>query len=360
VALRRLLALVAAMALIAGAFVIRGQTGEPRAGDGDEPAPTATRPAAPAGIGDLVLTCVAELEDVCRSLGAELDVAVEVPSAEAFLDAAAGLPADAAGVWMTIEPLPAMAAARAGGEAGPAIGEGRVLARSPVVAAVWDDRAEVLVDHCGGLSWQCVGDATRSSGMWSDIGGPPEWGPIKPAHAAPTSASGLLALGQLAHAFFGDADVRGQQIEDVGFFSWFSAFEGAVPQFSGSPLLTMVQFGSGRLDVVSVIEADAVGLLARSPGRAGTLRLRAIEPVVTADVVVTPVGEDAGVQELADAVVRGSAPLLAEAGWRVGGGPVEGELGEVASDVAALPPANGIPSGGTLEALRRMWSEVVR
>jgi hypothetical protein len=360
VALRRLLALIAAVALIAGAFVVRDQR-EGAEVSGEDPRPAPTGEPAPVGEG-VVLTCIVELAEVCEALAEELGVPSDTREAGALLDDAASLVTDA-GALLTVDPLPGMIEARAGSGPGSAIGESHLLARSPLVAAVWDERAEVLLDHCGALSWRCVGDATGAPGTWAAIGGPAEWGPVKPGHAEPSSASGLFTLGQLAHGWFGRPDVSSREIDDVGFFSWFTALEDAVPTFrpsSGTPLLAMVQFGPSTFDVVAVIEAEAVGLLARGAGRAGTLRLRAIEPVVTADVVVTPVGEDDGVEALVDAVTREAPGLLAQAGWRVDGRPPEGELAAVAADLPSLPAGNGLPPGGALDALRRTWSEVAR
>jgi hypothetical protein len=361
VALRRLLALIAAVALIAGAFVVRGQSEEPQVRQ-DDPTPAATTRPEPVSDGAVVLLCITELKAVCESLGAALaddhDVTVEVRPAAGLLEG--GIDAEAAGALLTVDPLPEMLAGRAAGGGGPSFGEGRVLARSPLVAAVWDDRAAVLEAHCGTLSWRCVGDAAGQPGSWVAIGGQEAWGPIKPAHADPASASGLLALGQVAHAYFDRPDVSRRDIDDPGFFGWFSGLERSVPSFSGPPLLTMVQFGSSRLDVAAVVEAEAVGLLVQAAERAGTLRLRAIEPVVTADVVVTPVGEDGRVEALVEAIGREAPDLLAEAGWRVGDGPVQGDLAAVAADLQGLPDVNGLPSGGALEALWRTWSEVAR
>jgi hypothetical protein len=364
VALRRLLALVAAVALIAGAFVIRGQREDAQV-RGDAPTPDTGGQTTPAADGDVAgaqLTCLTELAAVCEALAAELDITVVVRDAGALLDTAGTTDGDAEGALLTVEPLPEMMAARARAGTGPVLGQGIVLARSPLVAAVWDERAEVLIDRCGELSWRCVGDAAASPGTWAAIGGPGEWGPVKPGHTEPSSASGLLTLGQLAHGWFGRPDISSRDIDDVGFFSWFTALESAVPTFrptSGSPLLAMLQLGPASFDVVSVVEAEAVGLLTRGAARAGTLRLRAIEPVVTADVVVTPVGEDGRVEALVDAVAREAPGLLAQAGWRVDGRGVEGELAAVAVDLT-LPSSNGLPPGGALEALRRTWSEVAR
>jgi hypothetical protein len=224
----------------------------------------------------------------------------------------------------------------------------------------------VLRERCrGALSWQCVGEATTGPGTWAAVGGAGAWGPVKPGHADPAaSETGLLLLGQLAASHFGRADVTSRDLDDIGFFSWFTSLEQAVPSFrpsSGAPLLAMIQFGPSSYDVVGVVEAEAVDLLARSADRASTLRLQRIEPLATADVHVTPVGSDGRVEDLVEAVSAQAPELLAQAGWRVEGRAPEGALAQVGvQDLGALPASTGLPSAGTLEALRRTWSEVTR
>jgi hypothetical protein len=368
VALKRGLALLAVAALIVAALQIRAAREGP--GDGPLAGGDATEPSAPgdgpAGdpgdvSGALTLGCADVLEPVCAELAPILredgfDVRVATPTA------AAGGPPVERGALLTLAPLAALAV-----PAGAAEAEVAVLARSPLVAAVWDDRAEVLLEHCGGtLTWRCVGEAAGGEGTWTAIGGPAPWGPVKPGHADPTaSEAGALVLGHLAASYFGRADVSRQDLDDVGFFAWFTDLEQAVPSFrpsSGSPLLAMIQFGPASFDVVGVVEAEAVSLLARAADRTGsTLRLRPVEPIATADVQVTAVGSDGAVQDVVEAVTERAPALLARAGWRVEGQAPEGALAQVGvQQLGALPASTGLPSAGALDALRRTWSEVAR
>jgi hypothetical protein len=354
--LKRVLALLAAVAMIAGALQLRALRED--AGEG----PVAN-PGRPSG-GALTLSCADVLASVCQDLvpllaDDGLEVAVSSPTS------VAGGAAPARGALLTLAPLAGLAPAPVAGGPEVAAEEGRVLARSPLVVAVWEDREAVLVEHCGSLTWRCVGEGTTGSGTWQAMGGPASWGPVKPGHADPViSEAGVLVLGHLAASYFGQAEVSSRDLDDLGFFTWFSSLEQAVPGFrpsSGSPLLAMLQFGPSSYDVVGVVEAEAVPLLARAVDRAGTLRLRPVEPLATADVQVTAVGSDGGVEELVAAVSEHAPALLAQAGWRVEDVAPEGALAQVGvQDLGTLPTGTGLPSAGTHEALRRTWSEVTR
>jgi hypothetical protein len=355
--LKRLLAVVVAVGMIVGAFQVRAaRQGDVAGGDPTE------QPAGQA----LALSCARVLEPVCGELAAAL--AEEGITAEVTVPTvAAGGAAPGRGALLTLAPLHELTATSATGSAPAADpAAAQVLARSPIVAAVWDDRAEVLLERCGSaLTWRCIGEASAAPG-WADIGGQSAWGPVKPGYADPTtSEAGALVLGDLAASYFGRSDIGRQDIDgDPGFFTWFQAFTDAVPTFrptSGTPLLAMLQFGPAQYDVVGVVEAEAVDQLARAAGRAGTLRLHALEPLATADVVVAPVGSDGDVEDMVEVIVERAPDLLARAGWRVEGRAPEGALAQVGLQGAdALPQGPGLPSAGVVEALRRTWSEVTR
>ena len=72
-----------------------------------------------------------------------------------------------------------------------------VLARSPLVMAMWNDRLEAIVGSCedGALTWKCVGNVAGK--QWSTIGGEDSWGAVKPGFADPrTDGIGALVLAQ--------------------------------------------------------------------------------------------------------------------------------------------------------------------
>lgn len=352
-ALRRVLALLLAVGMIFGAWQLRGAR--------EQQARQAT------GEGALTLTCAAPLMEVCRALSEQLrgdghDLASEPAPALAGTGVSGGTgpPAGtgvsgstpAGGVLLTLAPLQELAGAPA---------DAQMLARSPLVVAMHDERAEVLTEHCGGaLSWRCVGDAVEL-GRWADIGGEATWGTLKPAHPDPADSEvGLLALGQIATGFFGSSDLGSRQIDDVEFFAWFARFQDAIPALPGvgDPLQVMAAQGASGMDVLAVVEAQAVDLLVRSAARAPNLRLHPIEPAASADVVAAAVGQDEGVQDLITAVGERAPALLAGAGWRVEGMAASPALEQAGVDLGALPGGNGLPPAGTLEALRRLHEEL--
>jgi hypothetical protein len=362
VALRRVLALLLAAGMIFGAWQLRSAR-EEQAREASGESPEAEQ-------GDLTLSCADALQAVCADLAQQLrddghDVGTQpAPGGPATGAGTEGVPP--AGALLTFAPLQELVAGAAAGAtptpSAPPGEEPTALARSPLVVAMLDERAQVLVEHCGGtLTWLCVGDAMEA-GRWADIGGDAAWGTLKPAQPDPASSEvGLLVLGQLAAAYFERSDPSARDVEaDSGFFAWFSRLQGAMaPPAAGDPLGRMIAMGGSSIDVLAVPEAQAVDLLVRSSQRAPNLRLHPIEPVATADVVVRPVGQDEAVQELVNAVRERAPALLAAAGWRVDGQPPQGPLGAAAvEELGTLPEDTGLPSAGTIAGLRRMWEEL--
>jgi hypothetical protein len=232
------------------------------------------------------------------------------------------------------------------------------IGRSPLVFAIWNDRAQVLAAHCGGtVTWKCVGDVAGTN--WSSIGGQTSWGFVKPGHADPSAtAEGLVVIGQAAASFLGNTNPSSDDFTSDAFLQWFGGLERAVPSGGGvgdaSPLQQMLAAGPAAFDVVATTEAEAgPQIAAASRDRRDRLRLLYPSPVATADVVFAPVvgrGSD-----LSDRVTGGDArAAVARAGFRV-----EGE--HRAPGVPAtpsLPVREGLPGAGALEALLGTWREV--
>lgn len=356
-AVKRILALLLAVGMVVGAQSFRNRIEDrPQTGGPDD---------APAARDELTLTCDIGLEAVCETIAEEIGVESTALAPATVGDRLAARGGDLPlGAWVTLTPWADMAALQrdaAGQE--PVLGEPTLLARSPLVAAVWEDRAGVLADHCGALTWRCVGEV--ASGSWADIGGEEAWGPVKPVRPDDAgTAEGVLVLGQLAVGYFDRQDVARSDVEDTAFFTWFTGLENASPTLppgAASPVAAMVQFGAGALDIAAVVEAQAAPLLSRSRARAADLQLRVIEPLATADLVVTTIGDDEGARELVGQVAQVAPALLAEAGWRVDDEPLAPALDEVGVALpAGLPPEAGLPPAGTLLALRQLAQEVRR
>lgn len=343
----RILAVLAAVAMIAGALMLRG--GDDGSADPDDgPAPTT------GSADDLRITCATELAEACTAL-AEAGATVSVEPAGRTAQALVSAPQPPIDGWLTPDPWPAIVddrRQRAG--LAPILGEAAEVARTLMVVVMWEERATTLTDHCRGtVTWQCLGNAAPR--LWSDIGGPAAWGPLKPAHANPTtSATGLAAIGWAAAGYFSRADLSTADFADPAFRSWFSGLERAVPLFdvpSGSLLQRMLQFGPAALDLVVTTEAEAVTGLARAAGSRSEIGIQLPMPLAALTAVAVPVGStdrarDASARMGGDDVRQ----AIADGGWRTG---------EDAAD-ETLPDTDGLPSPGALQALTAVWEEVTR
>lgn len=340
----RVVALVAAVAMVVGAVAVRDRLDD----DGERRTTT------------LRIVCASELAAVCEALAATPDrrvvttVEPATTTAERLSGPAGGAGADLDG-WLVADPWPQLVA-EAHRQAGlePLLRTGAPLARSPVVLAVWPDRAAVLATRCGEAApgWKCLGDVADQ--RWEAIGGGADWGSVKPGHPPASSAAGLAVLGAATAAWFERADLSSTDLEDDAYLAWLTRLERAVRPSSTSPLEDMVVRGRSAFDAVGTLEAEAGPLLARrARANADKPDLLYPSPVATADVVLGSAATPAG--RLLAELVAGDAGrrALARNGWRVEGEPR-------ARGVRAQPPlpdGNGLPPPGLLAALRAVVEE---
>jgi hypothetical protein len=352
--MRRLAALVGAIAMVGAAVVVRnaiddGDNGGSNNGDGGGP----------------VLLCATELAAACDELAREADV-------EIFLDPAGSTVSTLStradngsddleyDGWLTFQrDAQIVRDARKRAALDPLIdAPSDPIARSPLVLAIWRDRAQVLAEGCGGeVTWRCLGDVAGT--RWQSIGGDEAWGPVKPGHADPASTGeGLAVIGQAAAQFFDRVNLSRDDYEDDAFLEWFSRVERAVPTGGSvgddSPFVRMLTAGPAAFDVVATSEADAgPRLAAASADRRDRVRLLYPSPVATVDVVFAPVHDrDSDLED----IVTGDAgrAALAQAGFRVDGeDPAQG-----VPSTPPLPDRSNLPSTGALEALLQTWREV--
>lgn len=343
--IRRLLALVVAVALVAAAVWIRDRR---------------VVPGVAATSDDVRVVCVTELADVCAALESPAEVEDATGTVERL--ATAGSDVD---VWVTVTPWPALAAqaATASGPTTEPAASSAVLARSPVVLAARRDRVAALASACGGsVTWPCLG--TQAGAAWTDSGGQARWGRVKVGMQAPADTiGGSLALAQAAGAFFDGAVPTTRLLDDPSWFAWVSTFaDAAAPAVD--PLERMLLTGAADVEFTPVLEVAASARLRAAAARAGDIELRALDPVVTADVVVVGYGADA--QAAVDRVTADLEQRLVAAGWR------DPEATGGASELPGLTlppcpdatadgcPDNGVPSGATMQRLQQTWSEVTR
>jgi len=342
--MRRVLAVVGAIAMVAGSLAVRSRLDHTSA----------------TGSQVLRLICATELEPACTTLAHDdTRIRLTLEPAGTTADRLATSEGDLAlDGWLTTAPWPDLVdLERRGHSLDPLFAPGRsVLARSPLVIAIRKDRAAVLGPRCPGspVQWRCLGEAAGTPGGWAAIGGRPEWGPVKVGHGSPaTDGVGLSVLGQAVGSWFGRTDVATVDLDDGAFQAWFAGLERPLLA-SPAPLETML-VNPAAFDAVGTTEAEAGPLLARS-ARGKDVDLLYPSPMATADVVLAvPVGEAKAAGNLR-ATVGGSAgrKALAAAGWRVDGQPRPPGV----PDSPALPATANLPSPGLLDALRARWHEV--
>jgi Bacterial extracellular solute-binding protein len=264
------------------------------------------------------------------------------------------------------------------GETGP-----QPLLLTPLVFAVWEDRAKVLLDASGGtLSWKTIHKAVTSPKGWPAIGGKAAWGFVKLGHTDPNkSNSGLQAIVLMAMEFFNTTtDLTIEQMLDPKFQDFVKEIEAGVPHFessTGTFMTEMIRFGPSKYDIALVYESLAVSQLENAQGRWGSLHIYYPETTIWSDhpVVmlkgpwVTPAQKAAG--EKLIAFLR-SVPVQSTA-LRFGFRPADPSVPMKTNDgnnpfikmaqfglALELPPAARPPDGPVLRNLTMMWSRVVK
>ncbi len=265
----------------------------------------------------------------------------------------------------------------ASGETGP-----QPLVLSPLVFAVWEDRAKILVDSTTGqLSWKAIHKAVASPKGWPGIGGKPAWGFVKLGHTDPNrSNSGVQALVLMAHEFFGTQTITVEQMLDPKFQEFVKETESGVQKFeasTGTFMTEMIRFGPSKYDIAVVYESLAVSQLANAQGRWGSLHIYyppvtvwSDHPIVVLDAPwVTP--EQKAAAAIVVAHLR-STRVQATA-LRFGFRPADTSVPMKSNDGAnpftkmaefglalELPPAVPPAEGAVVRNLLMMWSRVVK
>jgi hypothetical protein len=330
--MRRLLALVFALALVGGALWFndrrQGDTVDSGDGGGSTNAQGVTR-----------IACATELRSVCEQAAAQdsrLKITVEPAGTTADrLSAAAFDPATAdVDAWLTSPSWTGIVAAsrQLAGVAGPALGEtGAPLATTPLVLVGWADRWTELTTRCGGVpTWPCLADLVAKNGTADGV----SWGQLKVGYDPPSEAlAGPAQIGQIAAGLLGRPDVASNDLDEPALqgYDVLAAARPEVGTVANPPLRRMLQFGPSRFDVVGTADA-----LARAEVGARTdVVIAPSAPAARLDLVLVP---------LSGRPAPGAGPraALAEALEKAGWLPA-----------SAAGGSDGLPSGGTLEALGR-------
>jgi hypothetical protein len=348
---RQLLALLVAAALIGAAILVRDLIDDGGGGGDDDGSPAR-------------LLCATEVAIACTELAEDHDIVVDVVAAGDSVSALTAADATPQSVgydgWLTLSrDAEIVIDARERAQLPPVLeSPSDPIGRSPLVLAIWNDRADVLAPRCGDeITWRCIGDVAGQP--WEGFGGQVAWGDVKPGHADPSStAEGLSVIGQAAAQFFNRTDLSRDDYEDDAFLDWFTRLERAVPTGTGvgndSAFALMLTAGPAAYDVVGTSEAVAGPLLSRaSRDRRSQVTLAYPAPVATVDVVFAPVVDGDG--DLADLVTGDDGrAALARAGFRVDGE----DRAPGIPDEPELPSRSNLPDAGALEALLQTWREV--
>lgn len=332
--MKRIAALAAAVAMVAGAWALRdaltGDDGNGSGGAGEAP-------------DELRLRCATELQDVCDLVARERgDVRVTVEDPGVTADAIAELPAgDDPGfdVWLADGPWAAMAAddRSFAGLDGEVLGTpSEVLARSPSVIVVQAARRDEVAAACGGtIAWACIGEQA---------------GTLRVGLTAPDRGDGLIPLAGATADVLETTEYSSADFEDAGFTSWLDSLtrlstSASVRLGDRSALATAVG-QAGTFNLVGALESQSSTLLR---DREDWVTIYP-EPMTTADVQLVPrVG--IGVDDALDRLDMGRLrDALAGQGWRI-----DGDAPDGAGGAPALPETANLPGPGVLNALKDLW-----
>jgi ABC-type Fe3+ transport system substrate-binding protein len=255
------------------------------------------------------------------------------------------------------------------------------LLLTPLVFAVWEDRAKVLRDSAGGqLTWKAIHKAVTAKGGWPAIGGKPGWGFVKLGHTDPNrSNSGLQALVLMALEHFGTQAVTAEHPLDAKFQEFVKEIELGVTKLepsTGTFMTDMLRFGPSKYDIALVYESLAVSQLDNAQGRWGSLHIYypsvtiwSDHPVAILDAPwVTPAQRAAAEKVVAFLRSRPVQSTALRFGFRPADPSVPMKTGDAANPFTKmaqyglsieLPPAAPAADGMVVRHLLQMWSRVI-
>ncbi len=322
---RRILAVIAAVAMVVVAVVIRNG----RDGDAGNPS---------TGSGALKLLCATELESVCSALnGADVSVTIEPAAVTADRLRAAHADDQSFDGWITPGLWSSIVDAQRGAVDDELFADSPdVLGRSPFVLAVWKDQRAKL--NCPEpLDLGCIGDAVNSRGFRLGV-------------AADDEAEGVLADAALSAGHIDNANFATNDLQETDLADWLTSVDQRTDRVAQNPggrsFTELLTFGAANADGYLSTEAN-IGPELIQASRRNELEMLYTRPVATEDVTFARRPGKRG-DQLRDIVVSDRVrKLLAEAGWRVEGQSLVAGV----SATPRLPTDDGLPSGGVLSAL---------
>lgn len=152
------------------------------------------------------------------------------------------------------------------------------LVITPIVFAIWEDRAQALLKYGKGkITWKSIHDAVNDPRGWPAVGGKAEWGFVKLGHTDPTqSNSGIEAMYLMGLEYWNKPSIDVADLLDPKYQTFVKETEKGVTRFetsSGKFMDDMVRFGPSKYDVAVVYENLAIAQLDNAKGRWGHLRV---------------------------------------------------------------------------------------
>jgi hypothetical protein len=320
VTIKRIAAVLCAVALIIGALLIRN-------GLDDSSSSSSGTTNAPSG-GETTVVCSTDFAAVCAALGKNYTTTVE--SAGITLDrlsTGTAVPPDA---WITLDPLPGMLETmRAINNLSTLTTSVTAIATDTPALAVPSGRKDSIDLGCAGLSiWRCVGSAAGTG--WTTLDPGAQAGEVLVGLADPaTEDVGLITFANAVAGYFGVVQQDNGSFRDSGFTSWLRNFSNnaKIVALGTSPLSTLLV----RKTEVNVAATSASELAANE--RRSEVAIITVEPAIASTAVV------ATFTSRGSSVAGKAGPLLLAAGW-----------------TAPSDPQPQLPAG-TFVALRALWKE---
>jgi hypothetical protein len=256
------------------------------------------------------------------------------------------------------------------------------LVITPLVLAVWEDRAQVLLKAGkGAITWKAIHDAIQSNKGWPGVGGKPEWGFVKLGHTDPTqSNSGIEALYLMSIEYYGKNTIDVADLLRPEYQTYIKNIEKGVTKFetsSGKFMDDMVRFGPSKYDIAVVYENLAIAQLDNAKGRWGHLRVYYPATTVWSDhpaaIVqadwVTPQQKDAARLWLKHLHSRPVQEQALQAGFRPGDPSIPVKSPDPSNPWTKnaehgvqvdIPPVAPAPDGPVVRNLVTMWSRVTQ
>ena len=339
--LARLLAVIAALAMIGGALYYRGRGGS----DGPPSNPTGTTQPTVRN-GQLTIVCVTELADVCDAIAKaddDVEVTVEDAGTTAATLAKASLANPPFDAWITLAPWPQMVDAGRTATNLPSAfpAAATTVASSPLAAVMDADRFRALTTVCPTKTWACV--AGKAGQSWADIApstpAAAGWGTFKVGVGDPDSALGRLVFGQIVQSV-ARAEKLGSDpgVDDFGdSLMTLSAPALSTGQATSDDQLLQLITQRGSLSLVAATASAASRFTATRAAQQQSLQAVTFEPAARADVVVAPLVAGQRAEKVVALFTDDQGQQLLDVdGWAPG----------------APKGSNGMPAADVLAALR--------